>query len=388
MGRKVEIDKPPRTQLRNGRWFWECTKAIAALGFERSIPLGDDATVAFEKAKEWNKRVEAAKAGVTVDGEPRRTVKELIKLYKKTDEYIVLGKATKTQYNSVLGQIEAMAGHVDATGITRKGLKKTFKIVKKKHGHAQAVNHIRLWRLLFETAMDEEWRSDNPARFKIKHPKKRTRVWFEHEFEAFCKKAVEVGRRSLMRAALIARDMGPRRFDVCRLGIKAYDPRERFIRYRENKQKKVVEAKVTERLAAELDQRLLEEEACTQLVVCESTKRPYTPTHLSHEVARVRRLCGLEQPEDWDEEKDGKWKPAWWDDEVLGDYKPPTFHDLRRSLQTELTDAGANRDLRGAQTGQAEETLSIYTVPTRTQSAAAIELLETHRAKRKKPPER
>ena len=383
MGRTTEIEKPPRTQKRNGRWFWECTRAVADLGFERSIPLGADPMVAFQKAKEWNRRVELARAGTNEQGEAAEDVKGLISIYKKTDEYRGLSKSTKAQYNSVLGQIEEMAGHVLVGSIRRKGLKKTFKLVRQRRGWATAVNHIRLWRILFEVAIEEEWRPDNPARFKIKHPPARERVWFEHEFEAFCDKAVEVGRPSLKLAALIARDMGPRRFDVCRLPRTAYDREIPAVFYRETKRGKRVPAKITRRLQVEIEAAIADNPGSTQIVICEATRRPYKPSHLSHEVQRVRKLAGLEAPDSWDAEKDGPWKPSWWNEEMLGDYVAPTFHDLRRSLQTELADAGANRDQRGALTGQSNDTLPIYTVPSLEQSTAAVELLEQHRTRKK-----
>jgi hypothetical protein len=119
MGEKVEIAKPPRTQRHSGRWFWECTESVAALGFERSIPLGSDTVIAFEKAKAWNKRVELARAGLGEDGEPAQNVKRLIAVYKQTDEYKSRKKSTKDQYNSVLGQIGEMAGPILVTAIKR-----------------------------------------------------------------------------------------------------------------------------------------------------------------------------------------------------------------------------------------------------------------------------
>lgn len=344
-----------RVRLIGGRLYWCPTKAVKALGFSAE-PLGDDPAKALTRARQLNADVDAARAGRPP---VRHDVATLIGLYQQDTSYRKLRATTERQYRSVLDAIDQAAGKVLVATITRHQLKKTFEAVRVERGHATAINHMRIWRILLGFAYrDLGWLDRNPAEdLGLDHPPPRERTWTEAELEALFRVCIEQGRRSVMLACLLARDLGPRRYDICRLPWSAYRD-GRFW---------VTETKRGKKVAVPATAQLIEALAATPkvgpiIVVSEGTGRPYTPTDLSHQVARLRRIAGIDQ-----------------EGEVA-----PTFHDLRRSFLTELAEAGATPLEMAATTGQATETLKHYAHGSDGQAGAAISKLEAARSRRAK----
>lgn len=357
----------PRLRRIGARWYWRATRSVRALGFPATVPLGRDAEAAAAQARDWNRRVDEARLR-DAEGEPAaETMAALCALYRSSDDFAAKRKSTAAGYRSILGQIEAIVGRTLVASHTRKTLKALLKLVRQKRGHATMVYHAKMWRILMDLAVEEGWRPDNPARFRIVHPASRARVWSDEEVGRFCAAAIAAGRPSMRLAALLGRELGPRRGDAVRMTWAAW--REGWFRYRETKGGKLVETPATAALREGVESA---PRSATQILVNENTGRPYTVSSFNEGFAAIRKAAGLDRP------------PAGWDDAIDGPYVVPTFHDLRRTLQTEYADAGATAWEQGTVTGQAADTLPTYTRPTRTQARSAVAKLERHRRSSRK----
>ncbi len=228
----------PRLRRIGARWYWRATRSVRALGFPATVPLGRDASAAADAARDWNRRVDEARLRASEAAPAAETMAALCAIYRASEAFAAKRRSTAEGYRSILKQIEEIAGKVIVPTITRKALRATLKLVRARRGHATMVYHAKLWRILMDLAVEEGWRTDNPARFRIEHPMPRARVWSDEEVGRFCAAAIAAGRPSMRLAALLGRELGPRRSDAVRMTWAAW--REGWFKYRETKGGKLV----------------------------------------------------------------------------------------------------------------------------------------------------
>jgi integrase len=334
--------KIPRLRLIKGRFYWWPTPAVQALGFA-SEALGADPIKAAERATALNAQVDGERRDVKEPSVEPETVAALIRLYRSDAAFTALRKTTQRGYGNVLDQIEAKEGKVAVRSITKKQLKAVYRELLTR-GVAVAGLHMRIWRLLLSFAEDEGWIESNPGKkLRIASTPSRTALWTWEQVKTFCDAADAEGAPSMALAVMLAYDLGQRQGDVLALTKSAR--KGNTFSLRQSKQGEPVKVPLR---WPETKRRLSEapKTDATQVIVCETTGRPYRPDHFRHEFSRIRNLAGLP--------------------------KALQFRDLRRTAATEIGDGGATDDQIRAVTGhRSRNVVAVYVRPTGTQAAAA-----------------
>ncbi len=325
----------------SGRYYWRPTRAVKGLGFHAEA-LGPDLAKAVTRAEELNAEVAKATAG-----EPSRqigpgTMADIIATYEADSSFTRLAEATRRSYAKILREIEANAGDLPATEITRKELKTLYHKLRQRGLHTAAAQ-MRIWSILMNVAIDEGLRSDNPAqRLRVETPPSRDRRWTPTEVAAFCDAAVGAGRPSLRLAVLLSYRLAQREVDVLRLSRAAI--RGGVVTLKQQKTDAAVAVPIDAGLRAAIEATPKE---LTMLVVSETTGLAYRADHFRHEFARIRKLAGL---------------PA--------DLR---FADLRRTALTEAGDGGATVfELQAMSGHKTLQQLATYVRPTAGMARSAV----------------
>lgn len=333
MGR-VEMNVP-RMKLVDGRWYWRTTPAVKKLGFHDE-PLGDDIEKAIARAKELNAQVDAerARAAGLAPSIIEGSVADLVARYEASPRFAKLAAKTRQDYRLLLRRIEGVAATIMVNRITRAWLVKGYEAVQQKSGLATANAMMRVWRVILGYACDRGMIDTSPADgIRLEGLQARTTVWTPEQVEALCAAAEKNGRSSIALAVRLALDLGQRQGDI--LALRWSDCDGDAIQIVQSKTQQPVRVP----LGAEMRKRLKQvERRAVQVVVSETTGRPYQKYHFTHEFARIRALAGL---------------PA-----------ELQFRDLRRTAATELGAAGATDDEIRAVTGhRSRNVVAIYVRP-------------------------
>ena len=220
------------------------------------------------------------------------------------------------------------------TAITKKALKIWYRERREASGLANSRNWFAALRRLLGFACSEDWISENPAlKMKITAPFSRERVWTEEERDTFIAAASAQGKPSMALAVLLGWWLGQRPADLRTLSWTAYDGRT--IELRQAKTGKALGIPASAELRAALG---TTERTAVQIVVSETTRRPYQESAFQHLFAEIRDKAGL--PDDLQ------------------------VRDLRRTLATALGRAGCTDDQIRAVTGhQTRAMLAVYVRP-------------------------
>jgi integrase len=337
--------KVPRLRKIAGRFYWWPTPAVQKLGFA-SQALGADPVEAAAKAHKLNDQVERERRGVDQRPAEPETVAALVRLYRSDPAFKNRRPATRRVYEHVLGQIEKNEGAVPVASIETRQLKQIYRELLTR-GVAVAALHMRIWRVLLKFAVGESWIKVNPsADFTIEAAPARELVWTWPQIKAFCDAADAEGLASLALAVMLAYDLGQRQGDVLALTWASQKPDGWLVRQQKTSQPVKVPLRWPEtrrRLAKVVRGDRV------QVVICETTGRPWRLDHFRHEFARVRDLAGL--PNELQ------------------------FRDLRRTAATEIGDGGASsQQIRSVTGHRSDAMLKVYVQPTGTQAAAAQKL--------------
>lgn len=321
----------PRVYLIKGRYYWQPTKAVRALGFSPEA-LGHDPIKAMRRGQELNAQVKAERQGhgpAVRDG----SVAHLIRLYRESDHWARLRGSTRKGYDRILKEIEAKAGGVAVRAVTRKDMADTYRKLRTR-GLAQANAFMRVWRIILGYAWDQGWVETNPAqKMRLVAPPGRERVWTTGELEAFRKAAEAAGCPSMGLAVDLAHQLGQRQGDVLGLTWAQWNG-QAF---------EVSQSKTGARLSIPVFSGLRKRlnampRTAVQVIVSEATGRPYRADHFRHEVHRIKTLAGL----------------------------PPDlqFRDLRRTTATEIGAAsGTDDEIRSVTGHKSRGVVAVYVRP-------------------------
>lgn len=330
--------------------YWQPWKSLRKAGF---LPrrLSDDLPEAVRQAEALNAELDAYYRGSAPVPVKPGSVKELIRLYERDDSFDSLAPRTQADYVYYLRIIERWAGDAPIGALTRKVIKEKYRQLVAERGRSIGRKVVAVIRRLLAFAIDEERLvGPNPAAaMRVKVGTKPTRVWTDAELSALVAAAERTGRPSVALAATLAAFLGQRPADVLALAWTAYDGSH--VTLRQAKTGTLVRIPALPELAAALDSA---PRTAVQIVISETTGRPYKSSHFEHTFSQVRAAAGL---------------PA--------DLK---FFGLRHTAATNLGRAGCTDDEIRAVTGhRTRAVVARYVQPDSTMSGSAMAKLRRAR---------
>lgn len=341
-------------QKRDG-FYWQPTPIMRKAGFHPE-PLGREPTAARRRADALNAEWDAFRRGESADPEAPKdgTMGWLIRHWQKSDEYADWGEATRKEFDAAAKVIGEEFGKFRVAAISRLHCRGFYKEERARTTLFMANRSMKWLRFLLFRAVDEELIKISPmVGFRLKQTDARQEVWDERQVACFSDAAVDAGFTSLAVAAWIAFDLAQRPGDIRVMGWSAYDGGK--ISVRQQKTGRLVWAPVLPDLKALLDAM---PRKGVQIVICESTGRPYTRYHFGHLFRRIADKAGLQ----------GK-----------------QFLDLRRSSAVRLAEAGCTTEeivaITGHEIGHGQKILETYIPRNAKMAENAIAKLASHRTK-------
>ena len=360
--------RPPYTYLRKGRWFWEPPPRLRG-PTHKTVALGTDRATAWTVARGLNR----ALAGDTSKGLPG-TVRWLFSQFEATTRFDQAGPdgkiekvgtlATKTQRDyKWLGRLlsahtlgNVALGTLPARALKGRHADKIHSGLQENHGEAAAHYACRYARRVWNWARRQEHVDENPwAGMELPTLAARKQRWTKDQVEAFCAKAIKMEWPSQALAVRLGYRLGMREGDLIALTWTALDARS--VETRKTGAEVPASAKAYPDLwkALQATQR-----AGVQVLICETTGRPWTEDYFRHVFRDIARAAEL--PDDLQ------------------------FRDLRATAATELSDAGADVIALSTHTGHLTTSMArryARRTPEQFEAAAKLRLAAERRASRK-----
>lgn len=282
--------------------LWSPGPHLRAAGWTEQR-LDADETKAKAEAIAWNQKVDAWRAatgGVELPGDlcAPGTIKELVRDYKKSDEYKELSPKTRRGYAWDLDTIVQWAGSERAASITPKMVKTFYRsfVTANKRGRGNHV--IGMVRGLYKWAISEDRVDVNPAHkdaITLKGTGAVPVIWTPEALAHMVRTAEAMGRASIADALIFNAWFGLRVDDL--LGMKKSVYRDGAFIVATSKTGAVVNLPVD--MVAELSARMTQISARhvawpsspTTLIADEETQRPYSLSHFQHIFADVRLMA-------------------------------------------------------------------------------------------------
>lgn len=360
--------RPPYTYLRKGRWFWEPPPRLRGPS-HKTVALGSDQATAWTVARGLNREL----SGNPTKGLPG-TVRWLFSQFEATSRFDQLdtdGKvdstgtlAAKTQKDyRWLGRLlsahvlaNVPLGTVPARALKARHADKIHGAVKEKHGAAAAHYACRYARRVWNWARRQEHVADNPwAGMELATLAARKQRWTREQVEAFCAKAVQKGWPSQSLGVRLGYWLGMREGDIIALTWTALDSRS------VETSKTGAEVPASASAYPDLRKALrLTPRAGVQVLICETTGRPWSEDYFRHVFRDIARAAEL--PDDLQ------------------------YRDLRATAATELSDAGADVIALSTHTGHLTTEMArryARRTPEQFEAAAKLRVAAERRAKRK-----
>lgn len=235
-----DVDEvPARMRQRkraSGTWrlWWEPTTAEReAFGFAVVELDASKVTWSVRQAQELNRKVERARAGLTVEARGGRTVSRLVVEYRNSPAWAKLRPATQRDYAGTFLRIEAKWGATQVAAFTKPILREWYETLYRENGKWIAQHDVRIFSLLFGYGELRGWIIANPAvRLKMETPEPRDRVLSWEEFDALCASAEDLGLAGMRLAIAVAWYQGQRQADVLAAKVEDFgdDGKWRFLR--------------------------------------------------------------------------------------------------------------------------------------------------------------
>lgn len=360
------------------RYFWQPSARLRAEGWRlRRVP--DDwesftdpvalEAAAIAAAREITARMiegertraeyDADNAVVSQRDAGARTVDDLIRAYRASDDFGRLRSSTKKGYTDCLNKIGAWAGDAPVHAITPQRVQRLKTAMAKTPAYANAV--VRVIRLLFSFARRAGWVKSNPAdRPRLHASAPSGIIWPREAVAAFVEAADAMGRYSIGTAVELNAWMGQRQGDVLRLPRSIY--RNGSLTLRQSKTGAGVclpmnlVPHLRHRLEDELRRQAARNPVPATIIVSEETGRPYVADNFRHLFATIRA-------------KAAEAHPTFEIDQLLPgrDMDDPaafvvrmedlTFMHLRHTAVTRLAEADCETHLIAAVTGHAQKSV-------------------------------
>lgn len=343
-------------------WYWKPSPEMRAAGYANES-LGTDEDAARRRAEELNARWDADRKAVPPDPIQEiesGTVSWLIQRFQRDPVwYDARAPRTREQMDWAFRQIEPLFGRVRVRDIQRKHLRAYYNDVRLKGSVTKAEKVMKWFARLLAYAVENGVVENNlAARMNIESPQHRTTIWTPAEIEAVitCAMTPQVAssgnripaRPGIALAVAIAYDTSLPLQDVLALTWKQYDAASGDLKVTQQKNRG------NRKLILPLSRRTREmlngiERGSVQIIVNEETNQPYPDRFAFSKVFRkVKSRAGLT--------------------------RQLTFHDIRRTVLTELGAKGATNAELSAIGGHspASPALRVYVQPTREAAVSAI----------------
>lgn len=337
-------------------YYWIPTPALIAAGFAiRRLP--DNRVEAIARAEQLNAELDAWREQGTAPAAIRAGTVAAIDLeFQADDDFRRLAPRTQDDYLRCIQPALAWCGDQPIQALTRRAVKAWYRMQRETRGQANSRNAMAALRRLLSYAVSESHIADNPAmHIKITAPSERHRVWTVAERDAFIAAAHAHQRPSMAAAVMLGWCLGQRPADLRTLSWGAVDGST--VAIRQAKTGALVRVPMLPELRA-----LLADlpRVSTQIVVSETTQRPYQESAFQHLFAEIRQRAGL--PADLQ------------------------FRDLRRTMATALGAAGCSEQQIRAITGhRSGQMLKIYVRPDDATAEAAMARLRTDAGRSQTP---
>lgn len=217
-------DKVARLRQRqraDGSWrvWWEAEAAIRPLGFTSVDLSAGKPTWSVREARRLNKQVDDAR---TTGARPQtsaggRTMAELIRRFRASDEFREKAPATRKTYSSLLNTIEAKWGDDLAADFTKPALYAWHQSLKQIHRPRNVQAIMRMTHQLFNYAEWLGWRAEGSSPTQglhIKTPPARNRILSWDESDALVATADAMGHHAVGTAILLGLWQGQRQTDI------------------------------------------------------------------------------------------------------------------------------------------------------------------------------
>jgi len=282
---------------------------------------------------------------------PEDSVDGLVAYYKTTNEWKKLTINSAKFYDLMirtaselrLGQAGTPFGEMLYKRVSTSHADRLYTQLKQDFSEHRAVHVLKVLRKIWYVGKRHSKVTTNPfERMGVAGLDSRVVLWEPQQVERFMAKADEMGFSSIGTMALMCYDLCQRPSDMRQL--RWSDLKEGVLRFNQQKTGTLVEIPASQRLLDRLEKHANGKE---NIIVAETTGRPYDRRLYNKWVARVRTAAGL--PNDLQ------------------------LRDLRRTGATEMAEAGCTEDeLRSVTGHQSRDVLSIYVRPTVRLAASGV----------------
>ncbi|MEC9434649.1 MAG: hypothetical protein VYD87_17220 [Pseudomonadota bacterium] len=223
---------PARVRQRrraSGTWrlWWEPTTAEReAFGFEPVELDPNRITWSLRQALSLNRKVEAARKGVTLQDRGGRTFSRLAAEYRRSPLWERLREATRRDYDTTLRRIEKKWGPAQVAAFTKPILREWYETLYRDNGKWIAQHDLRIMSIVLGYGELRGWLPANPAvRMKMETPPPRERVLSWEEFDALRAAAADLDLPGMALAIAVAWYQGQRQKDVIEARVEDFaDP--------------------------------------------------------------------------------------------------------------------------------------------------------------------
>jgi integrase len=359
-------------------YFWTPPVSLQKARIFRYKTLGTDLTIAIDKAREWNDKLDAYRSPTRYQKPQLANIKPmsvgyLLREFAASPRFARYVPRTRKDYSDLYRNVETSVvdgervfGELLISEVTRRVAYGVYEQYALAHGHGSANKMVSALRSAFnyatlkiiDIAINPFWRLDT-----MTLPARRQR-WTEEQLTAFIGRSEEMGCSSIGRCALICFELVQRPGDVLSMKWGAYEENYKTWLIRQSKRGTVVRVPETERLrtalaAARQSAKKKSSEPIDDLFVCPTaTGKRWNRRNFTRIVRRIATAAGLP-----------------------GDLQ---VRDLRRTGATEGASAGATpAELMavGGWTNQAS--IRPYLVQTMEQAAAFQAKRDAYRRKAK-----
>ena len=271
--------------------YWQPTAKLIAAGF-RPRRLSDNPAEAFAQAEEENRRLDAWRDGTPLSSGPKHRTDSLIALddlFQRSDDFRSMAPRTQRDYCYSIKAGLDFAGDMRPGDLTKGIILDWHQHQREARGPAASRNAAVALRRLLSFGVNRDWLPINPAlALRLATPRGIDRVWTTAERDRFVVAAEEAGYPSMSLAVMLGWCLGQRPADLRTLAWSAYDGRTITLRQRKTGRLIAIPALPEMRRLLDAAPR-----AAVQIVVSESTGRPYQESAFQHRFAAIRAAAGL-----------------------------------------------------------------------------------------------
>jgi hypothetical protein len=235
--------KIPYYVIKNGRGFWQPTRAMRDAGFE-PVACGHDGPDAWRKAAEclarWKEYV-ATKQKSIIPALPIGSLAEAFQRYRGTAEWAAKAPRTREEWDRAWSHIGRIFGDVTPTTVRLEHMSAFREKIEREVSRREAHRVIKIWRALWRVAaaMGYCQRDADPSLgVRNKEPARRQALWSSREAATLAKGAWRAGYPGLAALIAVAWDSSLSPVDVRRLtpAQRIRDGQERYSWSREPRQ--------------------------------------------------------------------------------------------------------------------------------------------------------